>query len=429
MFHNEIKILSHWNDSLTKWQSNYEFHNHWPGIERKVWATNHFINVLESAFYKKSDTYSFSVEPYTETASGFYLIYYGWAWSIVENQGLGFLTRSQIEKINQGSMKLLIAFTHETFDNGISPREWFWNFCERLSMIGIWKTNSVAILTSTDFEYSPQPDPRCEFIYYPWFELEFQQSLGRHLDHQIPELNFENKTKTFINLNLLIRPHRFLMIMYLLYHKLENHGHISWKNEQNKNWREILRGTSFDDYNFSWQEQLAHFADGFAFFHFVRTVNVLKTLSLDDVERTPTNNDTWLGAKTFYQSAWIDIVNETHFELYGDTFLTEKTFKPLAYGLPFIFNSTKNHLKSVKKLGYHSFPELFDERYDDMPCNLEKIANIGNQVIALCQDPEKIKTIPDLREKILFNQNLFWNKNHADQLGKLLCDFWNKGNA
>ncbi len=46
-------------------------------------------------------------------------------------------------------------------------------------------------------------------------------------------------------------------------------------------------------------------------------------------------------------------------------FLTEKTFKPMAYGMPFMIFGNKNSLQRVRELGFKTFPEWFDESYDE----------------------------------------------------------------
>lgn len=46
-------------------------------------------------------------------------------------------------------------------------------------------------------------------------------------------------------------------------------------------------------------------------------------------------------------------------------FLTEKIFKPLAYGMPFMVIGKKGSLQRLRDLGFQTFPEWFDESYDE----------------------------------------------------------------
>jgi len=47
-------------------------------------------------------------------------------------------------------------------------------------------------------------------------------------------------------------------------------------------------------------------------------------------------------------------------------FLTEKIFKPLAYGMPLMVIGNKNSLHRLRELGFKTFPEWFDESYDTL---------------------------------------------------------------
>lgn len=430
-----IAIYSHWDHRGGIFKSNYEKENFWPANQKTVWITSQFLGKLQIIFGQNTSDYRLAVQDYTESSQGYLLIFYGSSAPILEHHGLAFVTREQVQKCNQGSLKLLIVFVHETFDSKISTREWFGNFCNKLSVLGLVRPSSVVILTGTKFTADTSFDHRCEFVYYPWFEADLQASLK--LTNKSPNvIDFERKQKHYINLNLAIRPHRFLMVMYLMYRHVHEHGHISWRNPQAHSWREILNSHGFDHCDFSWIKQLDRFGHGnTSFLNFVTNMGVLNSLELDQVNFNDTgahNGMTWHGAQEFYCDSWIDLVNETHCELYGDVFLTEKTFKPLAYGLPFVLNASRNSLDLVRQLGYESFPELFNENYDSMPASMNKIAAIGEEVVAFCTQPDRLnrmKTDPGIRTKLQHNQDLFWKKNHAQQLGQLLHQAWARGHA
>lgn len=46
-------------------------------------------------------------------------------------------------------------------------------------------------------------------------------------------------------------------------------------------------------------------------------------------------------------------------------FLTEKIYKPLAYGMPFMVIGNRGSLQRLRDLGFQTFPEWFDESYDE----------------------------------------------------------------
>ena len=59
--------------------------------------------------------------------------------------------------------------------------------------------------------------------------------------------------------------------------------------------------------------------------------------------------------------------------------LTEKVFKPICLGMPFVLLSTVNSLQYLKKYGFKTFNEFWDESYDtevNMVRRIEKIAQV-----------------------------------------------------
>lgn len=424
-----IQIFSHKHANCHTWQSNFERQDFWP-TRAKCWSTDQFITQLRQIFLEHSSQYQINFDSYNKDQNGYYLVFYGNSQQITEHHGLAFLTPDIVERCNQGNLKLLIAFTHETFDCEVNLNQWFWSFSNNLTILGIKKSHSVVVLLSTKLYNSAQFDARCEYLYYPWFEAAFKSLLIKN-NRTAPRIDFDKKNKHYISLNRAARPHRLLIVLYLLYCNITQHGHVSWGNPDSKSWKEILGYNRFECHQ-PWLQQFEQLRlrdPGFP--DFVNSVDPLKSINLDLVDGClgSTVDQTWLGAEQHYQSAYADLVSETHYELHGNAFLTEKTFKPMAYGAPFMFNAGQNHLRAVKELGYQSFPELFNEQYDTMNWDLDKLAVIGNELKLFCQDDNKINSIknsPEILEKLQFNQNLFWNKNHAQALGDILYTAWHK---
>ena len=425
-----IKIYSHYNKD-TSWISNYDNRGFWNTVPSTSWKTEQFVTKLRSITPRDNKKYEF-IDYTPDADNGYYLIFYGGSAPLLEHHGMAFLTSEIVEKINQGRLKLLIALVHETFDSGVSMREWFWLFCAIITRVGIKRPHSVVFFTSTQSGAPLHEDNRCDFVYYPWFEMDLRATFTNH-NIPCPIIDLSKKDRIFINLNLTLRQHRFLLVMYLYYRKLINYGYVSWRNPPTKcNWNEIVSGNGFEEWGLGYRGQLSSPSSA-PFFYFVSTMKKIPNMVLDnyDFSKDGTLNATWIGADEYYHRAWVDLVSETHPELYGDTFLTEKTFKPMAHGMPFIFNATENHLKGIRNLGYQTFPELFDETYDTMPGSLNKIMKIGEELNLLCIDPNKQKILhsPEVQEKIKFNQDLFWNRDHHSAIANALTDAWLLGRA
>lgn len=118
-----------------------------------------------------------------------------------------------------------------------------------------------------------------------------------------------------------------------------------------------------------------------------------------------------------------DWIKDTYFSVICESqmndlngILSEKTFKMIYYGHPFILVGSPGLLNELKRLGYETFPELFDESYDKMPCSSRKIKFIAEQVNKWC-DPERREELnqimKDLQPKLEYNRNLFITKDHS----------------
>lgn len=91
----------------------------------------------------------------------------------------------------------------------------------------------------------------------------------------------------------------------------------------------------------------------------------------------------------YYSSSFMSIVTETYFYNFNTSFLTEKTFKPIAYKQPFIIVGAPNSLKFLRELGYKTFNPYIDESYDSelndskrmfmILTEIEKICNFSSQ--------------------------------------------------
>jgi hypothetical protein len=101
-------------------------------------------------------------------------------------------------------------------------------------------------------------------------------------------------------------------------------------------------------------------------------------------------------------------VLETHFDADGSNgaFLTEKTFKCIKHGHPFVLFAPAGSLASLRTMGYRTFDHCIDNTYDTIQDNTERylavIAAIRKLTLA---DPNTLYN--SCREDMLHNQALF----------------------
>lgn len=98
-------------------------------------------------------------------------------------------------------------------------------------------------------------------------------------------------------------------------------------------------------------------------------------------------NDTWgdiyLNAAP-YNDTYFSLVTETVFD-YPYSFRTEKIWKPIAIGQPWIAVSNAGYYRDMHNLGFKTFGHLIDESFDTIDNNLDRLERIALVVEDLCQ--------------------------------------------
>jgi len=120
-----------------------------------------------------------------------------------------------------------------------------------------------------------------------------------------------------------------------------------------------------------------------------------------------------VGETTFYTSEWFNAAR----------FLSEKTFKPVAYGHPFILVSPPKSLELFKDLGYRSFHPYIDESYDNELDDYLRLLKILYEIKKICQltDSEVKEFINSIKPIVDFNQQLLMSKSIEGGMLKNFC--------
>jgi len=91
-----------------------------------------------------------------------------------------------------------------------------------------------------------------------------------------------------------------------------------------------------------------------------------------------------------YTNSYFNILTETAYNwdsssiLGNSVFLTEKTLKPIFGMQPFIVVTNSRYLEFLRKLGFETFPEIFDESYDKIENPLERMNAIVKEITKIC---------------------------------------------
>lgn len=162
-----------------------------------------------------------------------------------------------------------------------------------------------------------------------------------------------------------------------------------------------------------------------------KAVSVKIPLEIDTQNRIETlqgfhTGNTFL--KQNYLDSYFNIVTETCFED-GQIFLTEKIIKPLLGLQPFLVVSSPNYLKKLKELGFKTFDGIWDESYDTILDNEDRLIKIFDLITeisewSLEECEKKYKSVLDI---CIYNKKhleTYWGIDEFDKILNSIKNEW-----
>jgi hypothetical protein len=187
------------------------------------------------------------------------------------------------------------------------------------------------------------------FVYFADFELWYWRD-SKH--HAVELISMQPRSRDFTALCRIHKWWRASVILWLLQNHVLDNSYWSYNAidiGEKPEWNPIRLMPFFPEV----ANGLDQFLKGAPY--------TCDSLSTDDH-----NNHTKL-VKHLYNDSYFHLVLETHFdaEQSQHTFLSEKTFKPIRHGQPFVIVGTPGSLATLKSLGYRCFEHVLDNSYDD----------------------------------------------------------------
>lgn len=212
------------------------------------------------------------------------------------------------------------------------------------------------------------------------------------------------REKEFINLNSNIRPHRQLFVTLLKSLGMLERGFISLRKvEANQETRLLMRQFGLDDAWLQLERDLP--------------------LNVDlDNHRIDNNFQTFYPRNSlFHKKSYINFVSETwFFELQGQrhTHCTEKVIQPVITFQPFLIVGRSNALATMRKAGYWTFSDFWDESYDQYINNAERFEKLMVTVSGISKMSRSdihsiyIECLPILKHNfsVFLNAPLEWDR-------------------
>ena len=142
--------------------------------------------------------------------------------------------------------------------------------------------------------------------------------------------------------------------------------------------------------------------------------------------------------KQYHDNSYFSVVNETNFYHALQTpippismfhtdgvFISEKLYKPIAYRHPFIVVALPKTLEYIRKCGYKTFDGIFDESYDLIEDDHERMDAVIAEILRVARwsHEEWAKVQPEIKSIVDFNcewllQNKKLNTTDFDLLGQ-----------
>ena len=300
----------------------------------------------------------------------FYIVRLNSSTFFKDNKQIGFrcVDKRTIDHVRNNQAKIVISYVEEGFHGLPEYSECFYIIQDWINEINIPSEN-VYFLTG-DLKASINHGPSVEFNIVG---VSSWDNANNPSDYK--PLNFEPSGNNclYLNLNRSRNKHRALLLTCLLKNNLLDSG--------------------LNSFNYDGVPVHMYFGE------YIRDDSTLKTYA-DAIQQMrlrmidiPYETQHIAGKinSDLYKSTFCSIVTESWHEK-EVLFISEKTWKPILNGHPFMLVSNPGHLNYLKELGFKTFNKWFDESYDSCEDLLERIKIILSNI-------EKYKscTIPELK--------------------------------
>jgi len=116
----------------------------------------------------------------------------------------------------------------------------------------------------------------------------------------------------------------------------------------------------------------------------------------------------------WYYKSKVNIITETILDE-DEIHITEKTWKAIYLGVPFVISASNGHLKTLRDMGFKTFNSVINEDYDNM-----RGRNKIKQIIDSAVELSNLYNTKEVLDICRYNQQLYFNMEHRKQIYKEL---------
>ena len=266
---------------------------------------------------------------------------------------------------------------------------------------------------------------RMNILYVNNFEL-YTRNYMLSIDNDIGSYNVKVKPKKFVCFNKIHRLHRAMLLSKMYENNLVDKGFYSFQGSSD-DWLSFYTSRNDirenPDIEQMIQTLIAHEDE------FPLVLNITKDrtnpidLTIEDIK--------------YHADSYFSIVTETYFyhdykkyhgmcwAYYEDTlFISEKTYKAIAFKHPFIVLGFNGTLSYLRKIGYKTFHPYIDESYDEVHDDEQRLRMIVAEIIRLCNQSDEewiiwqnnIKEIVEHNYRVLRERQVFHDQIDVEKL-------------
>jgi len=225
---------------------------------------------------------------------------------------------------------------------------------------------------------------------------------GNSLSDNYKKTSLENfpvsqKHKDFLCMNRNLRPHRIALLSELLRQELLDNSYFSMIKNNDVEFNDITL------------RQAKSYIGKISQHYFDSLIKNFQPVNLPlETSESVSGFDTPVSC---FKETFCSVITETEVDP-NTLFVSEKIFKAINFFHPFIVFGSPDTLSWLRSQGFETFPELFDESYDqetDIKKRLHMIVKEIKKFKALTLS-EKQKKISSVIPKLQHNYDLFWSR-------------------
>jgi len=330
------------------------------------------------------------------------------------------LDKSKVELINQGKMKLLLVSDGEALQR--MTLDWVVDLIKKFNL----DSKQVIFMSyelRSDETYKLLLNEFPKFRQYPinviamdTYVFEPSSNFG-----DLPLPTEDIKPYKYICYNANAKEYRMFLVTELFRRKLDKYGLISLLFRYGS--FEQMSSNFTSDLGFDITKGYGKLVDDYAKKEMVKRVPLILDQTMEEVDK----NDRPVSIYHI-KNSYFNIITESY--MYSKSLpqshktifeMSEKTYKALNCQ-PFIHLGSYGVLKYMRSMGYKTFPELFDESYDDIVNHTDRLLAVVDSIEKVCKmDDNEFHNIycREVIPKVIHNRELVRSKEIKEKI-------WNK---